>query len=112
MIDVPIWVGDAMVGVICHEHVGGRRNWTNDEETFGYVMSGLIALTLERRAHTAPPASARRREERPLPRESSQVSEAEMMARAELESFGHGDLGAPGQGELGSELQREEESQA
>jgi GAF domain-containing protein len=51
MIDVPIWAGGAMVGVICHEHVGGRRTWTNDEETFAYVMSGLIALALEQRAH-------------------------------------------------------------
>jgi GAF domain-containing protein len=114
LIDVPIWVGGAMAGVICHEHVGGKRTWTNDEETFAYVMSGLIALTLEQRTHAAvpAPAPAPRREERRVLRELPQESEAEMMARAELESFANGDLGAPGQGELGSELQRDEESQA
>ena len=47
MLDVPIWTGNAMVGVICHEHVGGRREWTQDEETFAYLMSSFVSLTLE-----------------------------------------------------------------
>ena len=49
MLDVPIWTGGKMVGVICHEHIGGRRQWSNEEETFAYVLSSLVALTLERR---------------------------------------------------------------
>jgi GAF domain-containing protein len=48
MLDVPIWVAGQMVGVICHEHVGGSRLWTGDEERFGYLMSGLISIALER----------------------------------------------------------------
>jgi GAF domain-containing protein len=47
MLDVPIWVGDRMVGVVCHEHVGGRRSWNADEETFAYLMSNFVALALE-----------------------------------------------------------------
>jgi hypothetical protein len=47
MLDVPIWVGDAMVGVICHEHVGLSRTWTTDEETFAYLMGSFVSLAME-----------------------------------------------------------------
>jgi GAF domain-containing protein len=49
MLDVPIWVGGGMVGVICHEHRGPKRTWNRDEETFAYLMSSFIALALERK---------------------------------------------------------------
>jgi len=49
MLDVPIWVGKGMVGVICHEHRGPKRTWNRDEETFAYLMSSFIALALERK---------------------------------------------------------------
>lgn len=54
LLDVPIWAEGAMVGVICHEHIGPGRHWTNDEETFAHVLSSLIALTLEQRALATP----------------------------------------------------------
>lgn len=47
MLDVPIWVGNAMVGVICHEHVGPSRTWTTDEETFAYLMASFVGLAME-----------------------------------------------------------------
>jgi hypothetical protein len=47
MLDVPIWVDGNMWGVICHEHVGGPRVWNADEETFAYLMSSYIGLSLE-----------------------------------------------------------------
>ncbi len=47
MLDVPIWVGNAMVGVICHEHVGVSRTWTADEETFAYLMATFVSLAME-----------------------------------------------------------------
>jgi GAF domain-containing protein len=50
LLDVPIWLGRKMVGVVCYEHVGPKRVWTKDEETFGYLMSHFVALALERRA--------------------------------------------------------------
>jgi GAF domain-containing protein len=49
MLDVPIWVQGTMAGVICHEHVGPARNWNSDEEAFAYLMSTIVALSMERR---------------------------------------------------------------
>jgi hypothetical protein len=49
---VPFWLNKRMLGVICHEHVGPKRTWDSDEETFGYLMSNFIALAYER---SAPP---------------------------------------------------------
>lgn len=48
MLDVPIWAKGRMMGVVCHEHLGGPRRWTLDEERFGYLMASFIALSLER----------------------------------------------------------------
>ena len=48
MLDVPIWANKRMVGVICHEHVGPKRRWNSDEETFAYLMASFVALSLER----------------------------------------------------------------
>jgi GAF domain-containing protein len=48
MLDVPIWSARRMVGVVCHEHVGPKRHWHGDEETFAYLMSSYVALALER----------------------------------------------------------------
>ena len=50
MLDVPIWVDQKMVGVICHEHRGPKRQWNSDEETFAYLMSNFVTLTLELQA--------------------------------------------------------------
>jgi GAF domain-containing protein len=50
MLDVPIWHGGKMVGVVCHEHLGGPRTWTADEESFAYVVANLVALSLDQRA--------------------------------------------------------------
>jgi GAF domain-containing protein len=49
MLDIPIWVDDAMVGVLCHEHVGGPRTWTAEEEELAYTMGSLVARAEERR---------------------------------------------------------------
>lgn len=49
MLDVPIWVGGAMVGVVCQEFVGNTRRWTSDDENFAYAMAGFAALAAERR---------------------------------------------------------------
>jgi hypothetical protein len=58
MLDVPIWASNAMVGVICHEHVGPSRRWSTDDETFGYILASLVALTLEQRERTRAGAAA------------------------------------------------------
>jgi GAF domain-containing protein len=50
MLDVPIWVGKKMVGVVCHEHLGPARTWHADEERFAYLMAGFVSLAMERSA--------------------------------------------------------------
>lgn len=52
MLDVPVWVEGTMVGVVCHEHVGGALRWTSDDENFAYAMAGFVALAEERRRRT------------------------------------------------------------
>lgn len=47
MLDAPIRVGGRMVGVICNEHVGGARAWTNDEEQLAASLADFIALAME-----------------------------------------------------------------
>ena len=56
MLDVPVWASPAagstkreprMVGVVCCEHVGGKRAWSRDEESFVHLLSSLMAVTLE-----------------------------------------------------------------
>jgi len=47
MLDVPIWAHGQMIGVVCHEHVGGARTWTADEENFAYLMANFVALSIE-----------------------------------------------------------------
>ncbi len=34
MMDIPLREGDLIIGVICHEHVGAPRNWTENERSF------------------------------------------------------------------------------
>ncbi len=48
MLDTPIWVNGNMVGVLCHEHVGPKRNWNSDEENFAYLAGVITAMMIER----------------------------------------------------------------
>lgn len=48
LLDVPIWQNGQMVGVVCHEHLGGPRTWNSDEETFAYLVANFVALAMER----------------------------------------------------------------
>jgi PAS domain S-box-containing protein len=47
MMDVPIWHKGRLYGVLCHEHVGPARRWTNYEETFAGNLADLASLALE-----------------------------------------------------------------
>jgi len=47
MMDVPIWHKGKLYGVLCHEHVGPARQWTNDEETFAGNLADIASLSLE-----------------------------------------------------------------
>ena len=43
MLDVPIRVGGSMVGKVRAEHIGPKRQWSKDEETFANPTSMMAA---------------------------------------------------------------------
>jgi signal transduction histidine kinase len=47
MLDAPIFRDGLVFGVVCHEHVGPARHWTQRELTFAYSMADLVALFFE-----------------------------------------------------------------
>ena len=47
MLDIPIRRQGHLIGVICCEHVGGKRNWRSDEQGFVSGLSDLVSLNLE-----------------------------------------------------------------
>jgi diguanylate cyclase (GGDEF)-like protein/PAS domain S-box-containing protein len=57
MLDAPIFVRGAMVGVVCNEHVGSPRRWTFADELLAGTFADFAALNLEtdawRRAENA-----------------------------------------------------------
>ena len=48
MLDVPIFAHGKLIGVVCHEHIGEKRKWTQDDENFAFVLGNLIGLSIER----------------------------------------------------------------
>lgn len=46
MMDAPIWVGGRMYGVLCHEHVGTMRKWTDDEFSLAASLADTASLAL------------------------------------------------------------------
>ncbi len=47
MLDGTIWLNNEVIGVICHEHVDGPREWTLDEQNFVGSITDLARLTIE-----------------------------------------------------------------
>ena len=47
MLDAPVFVRGTMVGVVCHEHVGGPRTWLHWEELVAGSIADFVALALE-----------------------------------------------------------------
>ncbi|MHC4887512.1 MAG: response regulator, partial [Planctomycetota bacterium] len=43
MLDVPIRVGEEMIGVVCLEHIGPKRHWQEDELSFARAVSDRLA---------------------------------------------------------------------
>ncbi len=53
MLDAPVVVEGATAGVLCLEHIGQARNWTNDEQSFALSVANLVAVALARHEHRA-----------------------------------------------------------
>ncbi len=47
MMDVPVWLGGKVVGVVCHEHTGTLREWTIEEQDFVASIADMVSLALE-----------------------------------------------------------------
>lgn len=47
MMDAPIRMSGHTVGVLCHEHMGQKRQWTSEEENFARSCADLVSLVLE-----------------------------------------------------------------
>ncbi|HEX8273136.1 MAG TPA: PAS domain S-box protein [Longimicrobiaceae bacterium] len=60
MLDIPVWRRGEMVGVVCHEHVGPRREWSIEEQDFAASVSDLVSLALEAEERDAAEREARR----------------------------------------------------
>ncbi|HEY5947589.1 MAG TPA: GAF domain-containing sensor histidine kinase [Kofleriaceae bacterium] len=47
MMDVPIWVRGRLWGVVCHEHVGPARRWTDAERNFAISIGHIVSMAVE-----------------------------------------------------------------
>jgi PAS domain S-box-containing protein len=47
MMDASVLSNGALTGVVCFEHVGPARQWTQDERTFAVATANVVALVLE-----------------------------------------------------------------
>jgi PAS domain S-box-containing protein len=47
MLDVPVWVRGEVIGVICHEHTGPRREWSPEEIDFASSLAAMVSLAVE-----------------------------------------------------------------
>jgi diguanylate cyclase (GGDEF)-like protein len=64
MLDVPVYVRGRLVGVVCHEHVGGTRTWTDEEQLFAMSIGQLVSLAIETRDREAAEEALRQSETR------------------------------------------------
>jgi diguanylate cyclase (GGDEF)-like protein/PAS domain S-box-containing protein len=47
LIDVPVWIEGAPVGLVCFEVTGAVREWSAEDESFATHVASLLALALE-----------------------------------------------------------------
>ncbi|MBA3451638.1 MAG: GAF domain-containing sensor histidine kinase [Deltaproteobacteria bacterium] len=47
MMDVPIWVRGRLWGVVCHEHVGPARRWSEAERDFAVTIGHIVSMAVE-----------------------------------------------------------------
>jgi signal transduction histidine kinase len=52
MLDTAVRVGGQAVGILCHEHVGGTRRWSEQEQQLAFAIGQMIATRVASRAHT------------------------------------------------------------
>jgi transcriptional regulator with GAF, ATPase, and Fis domain len=66
MMDAPVFVGNRLEGVLCQEHVGPARGWSQDEKVFSVGAANLVALAIEQWGRRETEEALERSEERRL----------------------------------------------
>jgi signal transduction histidine kinase len=59
MLDVPVWAGGRLAGVLCHEHTGTPRVWGPSDTSFAMGAAQVVSTCIEARAQTSAEAQAR-----------------------------------------------------
>ena len=87
MLDAPLLRHGEVVGVICHEHVGAPRAWTQVDTSFVAAVADLVAVAMEQAAHI----EARRtlEEHAHRAREEQRMASLGRVAAAVGHDFGH-----------------------
>jgi signal transduction histidine kinase len=85
MLDAPIIRDGAVVGVVCHEHVGSPRRWTQKEIDFASSVADIIALIFEQADRLDAEARFGDQKEREL--EDRKMDALERFARAIAHDF-------------------------
>ena len=51
MLDAPIFRSGEVFGVVCHEHVGKARTWSDSDRSFAGSVADILALIFEQAGH-------------------------------------------------------------
>lgn len=78
MLDAPVRHEGALVGVVCHEHVGTPRVWAGEEQEFAASVADFVSLALE--------ASERRKAEQAYRVAQEELLRSQWQARRQAES--------------------------
>ncbi|MFI5203979.1 MAG: histidine kinase dimerization/phosphoacceptor domain -containing protein [Flavobacteriales bacterium] len=47
MMDVPIRIEGKLAGVLCYEHTGNKRKWTDEEQHFALAVNQVVSMAIE-----------------------------------------------------------------
>lgn len=47
LLDAPIYRDGAVIGVVCHEHIGGTRHWAEKEAGFASAVADMLTILIE-----------------------------------------------------------------
>ncbi len=96
MMDVPVWSNGRLTGVLCHEHVGPARTWTEEETGLAVAMAQAVANTCEvRERRRAEEALHRAEQETLLAGARAAVAREQVEARDEFLSVASHELYTP-----------------
>ena len=83
MLDAPLFLGGQVWGVVCHEHTGAPRCWTEREIAFAVSVADMLSTMLEQAMRLAIEARLRQTEA-----ELAQLRRAEAVVRTAA-AIGH-----------------------